>query len=85
MIVIDKSGIRSSGGGDGLITKYTNENTKAKKDADGTIISEAVGHTELCVFQEFILRFFNAIQKDNKKWFLTPDMALWYKIYSVFV
>ena len=66
-------------------TKYTNENTKAKKDADGTIISEAVGHTELCVFQEFILRFFNAIQKDNKKWFLTPDMALWYKIYSVFV
>ena len=65
--------------------KYTNENTKTKKDADGTVIREAVGHTELCVFQEFILRFFNAIQKDNKKWFLTPEMALWYKIYSVFV
>ncbi len=66
-------------------TKYTNENTKAKKDAEGNVISEAIGHTELCVFQEFILRYFNAIQKDNKKWFLTPEMAIWYKIYSVFV
>ena len=66
-------------------TKFTNENTKVKKDADGNVISEAVGHTELCVFQEFILRYFNTIKKNDKKWFLTPEMSLWYKIYSVFV
>ena len=66
-------------------TKFTNENTKVKKDAEGNIISEAVGHTELCVFQEFILRYFNSIKKNDKKWFLTPELSIWYKIYSVFV
>jgi len=66
-------------------TKYTNENTKVQKYVDGNVVSEAVGQTELCVFQEFILRYFNAIKKDDKKWFLTPEMALWYKIYTVFV
>ena len=66
-------------------TKYTNENTKVQKDVDGNVLSEAVGQTELCVFQEFILRYFNAVNKDNKKWFLTPELALWYKIYTVFV
>jgi hypothetical protein len=66
-------------------TKYTNENTKVQKDVDGNVVSEAVGQTELCVFQEFILRYFNAIKKDDKRWFLTPEMALWYKIYTVFV
>ena len=64
-------------------TKYTNENTKIQK-VDGKIISEAVGQTELCVFQEFVLRYFNAIKRDGKKWFLTPEMALWHKLYSVF-
>jgi len=66
-------------------TKFTNENTKVKKDTDGNVVSEAVGHTELCVYQEFILRYFNAIKQNDKKWFLTPEMAIWYKIYSVFV
>ena len=65
--------------------KYTSENTKVKKDSDGNVINEAVGQTELCVLQEFILRYFNTIKKDDKKWFLTPEMALWYKIYNVFV
>jgi hypothetical protein len=66
-------------------TKYTNENTKAQKDADGNVVSEAVGQTELCVFQEFILRYFNTVKNDDKKWFLIPEMAIWYKIYNVFV
>jgi hypothetical protein len=64
--------------------KYTNENTKAEKDGDGNIIREAVGHVELCVLQEFILRFFNTIKRDDKKWFLTPEMAIWHKLYTVF-
>lgn len=66
-------------------TKFTKENTKIIKDTDGTVIQEAIGQTELCVFQEFILRFFNAIKKNDKKWFLSPEMALWHKMYTVFV
>ena len=65
--------------------KYTNENTKVQKDVDGNIITEAVGQVELCVFQEFILRFFNTIKRDDKKWFFTPEMAIWYKLYKVYV
>jgi len=66
-------------------TKYTNESTKMKKDADGNIISEALGHTELCVLQELILRFFNSIKKNEKKWFFTPEMAIGHKLYTVHV
>jgi hypothetical protein len=65
--------------------KYTNENTKLQKDEDGNIILEAVGQVELCVLQEFILRFFNTIKRDGKKWFFTPEMAIWHKLYTVFV
>ena len=63
--------------------KYTSENTKAQKDSEGNVISETIGQVELCVLQEFILRFFNTIKRD-KKWFLTPEMAIWHKLYTVF-
>ena len=65
--------------------KYTNESTKAIKDSDGNIISEAVGNTELCVLEEFILRYFDETEHDNKKWFFTPEMAIYHKLYTVFV
>jgi len=68
--------------------KYTIQNTKAIKDEDGNIIQEAMGNVELCVLEEFILRFFNEHPKngkDGKKWFLTPEMAIWHKLYTVFV
>ena len=62
--------------------KYTKENTKLIKDDDGNVIQEATGETELCVLQEFILRKKN-LSSDNKNlWFLTPDMAIHYKIYT---
>jgi hypothetical protein len=66
--------------------KYTNENTKAQKDENGNIIREAVGQIELCVLQEFILRYFNTIgiKNKSKKWFFTPEMAILYKLYTVF-
>jgi hypothetical protein len=63
--------------------KYTNENTKVQKDESGNIISEAVGQIELCVLQEFLFRLFNTIKKDGKSWFLTPEIALWHKIYTI--
>ena len=65
--------------------KYTIQNTKAVKDNDGNILQEAVGNTELCVFKELILRYFNAVEENNKKWFLTPEMAIYHKLYTVYV
>ena len=65
--------------------KYTKENTKMIKDADGNVISEAVGQIELCVLQEFILRYFNTIKREDKNWFLSPEMAIWHKLYTIFV
>jgi superfamily II DNA or RNA helicase/ferredoxin len=65
--------------------KYTIKTTKAIKDEDGNIIQEAVGNVELCVFEEFILRYFNAVEENGKKWFFTPEMAIWYKLYTIFV
>ena len=65
--------------------RYTNETTKAKKDTDGNVISQAIGDSQLCVIQEFILRYFNVTKKDDKKWFLTPEQAIYFKLYKVFV
>ena len=62
--------------------EYTKENTKLIKDDDGNIIQDAVNENELCVLQEFILRKYNKDKKDEKFWFLTPDMAIHYKIYT---
>ena len=35
---------------------------------------------ELCILQEFILRYFDAIIKDEKRWFLTPVQVLLNKV-----
>jgi superfamily II DNA or RNA helicase len=35
---------------------------------------------ELCILQEFILRYFDSISKDEKRWFLTPLQVLLNKI-----
>ena len=64
--------------------KYTKENTRILKESNGTIIQEAIGQVDLCIIQEFILRYFDKIKKDNKKWFLTPELALYYKLYTIF-
>jgi hypothetical protein len=65
--------------------KYTIESTKAVKDEDGNILYEAVGNDELCVLEEFILRYFNETKHNDKKWFFTPEMALYHGLYKVFV
>ncbi|MFN9953910.1 MAG: hypothetical protein ACK55I_12495, partial [bacterium] len=64
---------------------YTIESTKAIKDEDGNIIYEAVGNEELCVLEEFILRYFNMVKHDDKRWFFTPEMAIYHGLYKVFV
>lgn len=68
-------------------TKYTNDTTKAKKDEKGKIVREAIGVIELCVIFEFMLRHFNNTREENnkKKCFLTPEMAIYHKLYKVHV
>ena len=63
--------------------KYTSENTKVQKDANGRVISDSINHNELCIIEEFILRYYNKIKKDKLKWFLTPEMALYHNLYQV--
>jgi hypothetical protein len=65
--------------------KYTSKNTRLEKDEDGNIIREAIGQIELCILQEFILRYYDTIKKNEKKWFLTPEMAIYYKLYKIIV
>jgi hypothetical protein len=61
---------------------FTTENTKLIKDKN-IVVKEAVSQIELCVLQEFILRYFNEIEKNNLKWFLTPELALYHKLYKI--
>ena len=63
--------------------KYTSKNTKLEKDSDGNVIRDAIGQTELCIFQEFILRYYEIVKKGGKRWFLTPEMAIYYKLYKI--
>ena len=44
-----------------------------------------MGNIELCVLKEIILRYFNITERNNKKWFLTPEMAIYHKLYTIFV
>ena len=60
--------------------RYTKENTKQQKDKSGTVIQDATSQTELCVLQEFLLRYFNKIKRNQKIWFLIPEMAAFLKL-----
>lgn len=65
--------------------RYTTEGTKLKRNKDGSVLHEAVNQMELCVLQEFILRHYNDIRKNGKRWFLLPELAIYYKLYKVIV
>lgn len=60
--------------------KYTKENTKLIKEKNGTVIQQTMGQIELCILQEFILRFFNKTHKEKKIWFVAPESALLLKL-----
>ena len=48
--------------------KYNKKNTSSYNQID------------LCILQEFILRYYNMLNKNNKIWFVNPDVALFNKI-----
>ena len=45
-------------------TKYTSDNTKKRNKI------------EFCIIQEMYMRYFDKINKNNKRWFLTPSEAI---------
>ena len=79
--------------------KETIENGKVVKkivlaivlDKDEKPVNEIIGHVELCVLLEMMLRYLNdnEIKKNTKsknktiKYFLLPEMAIYYKLYKV--
>jgi hypothetical protein len=66
--------------------EYTKENTQMLKDETGKkVLREAISHIELCVIQEMLLRYYNKTKHNNIFWFMTPEMALEYKMYKIFV
>jgi len=73
--------------------KYNNLIIRPKINKDGDVIKdkndkqmeETIGQTELCVLMEFILRYFNQLKREGKKWFLTPEMAIYHKFYKVII
>lgn len=66
--------------------EYTKENTQMLKDESGkNVLREAISHTELCVIQEMLLRYYNKTKRNGIQWFMTPEMALEYKMYKIFV
>ena len=48
--------------------KYNKKNTSSYNQID------------LCILQEFILRYYDMNKKNNKIWFVNPDIALFNKI-----
>ena len=62
-----------------------NKDDEVMNDKDNKPLTEIIGHAELCVLMEFILRYFNSVKREDKKWFLTPDMAIYHKLYKVIV
>jgi len=54
-----------------------------QKNKNGTVIQETIGQIDLCIIQEFLMRYYEVIKKNGKKWFLTPEMALVYKLYKI--
>jgi hypothetical protein len=65
---------------------------RPKLDKDGSIVEdkhknqveEMIGHAEMCVLLELVLRYLNdVVKKDSKKYFVTPELAIYYKLYKV--
>jgi hypothetical protein len=49
---------------------------------DNSQVEEMIGHSEMCVLLELVLRYLDDNIND-KKYFLTPELAIYYKLYKV--
>lgn len=60
--------------------KFTKENTKIIRDNKNNIIQYAITQYELCILQELILRYYDKIKKDKKRWFFNSEEVVLYNI-----
>jgi hypothetical protein len=62
-----------------------NKDNEIVVDKDDNAVEEMIGHSEMCVLLELVLRYLNSsnLKKDNKKYFVTPELAIYYKLYKV--
>lgn len=51
-------------------------------DKNDSPVEEMIGHAEMCVLLELVLRYLDD-NHANKTYFLTPELALYHKIYKV--
>ena len=65
------------------ITKYTSETTKKIVDENKNVIQEAISQIELCIIEEFYMRYYNLNQHKGRIWFFTPELALYHKLYKI--
>jgi hypothetical protein len=67
------------------ITKYTSETTKKIVDENKNVIQEAISQIELCIIEEFYMRYYNLKQHNGRIWFFTPELALYHKLYKIHI
>jgi hypothetical protein len=72
---------------DGLVLRpKLNKENEIVVDKDDNPVEEMIGHSEMCVLLELVLRYLNNsgnVKKDSKKYFVTPELAIYYKLYKV--
>jgi hypothetical protein len=54
-------------------------------DNDKNVLREAIGQIDLCIIEEFYMRYYNEITKNGLKWFFTPEMALYHQLYKIHI
>lgn len=82
----DEAGFKTSEYLNDMIGKneYNKESNKLKKDKQGNVIQYKRTHEELCVTHEMLMRYYHADNVNGKKWFLTPEQAIYHAMYKVF-
>ena len=83
----DEAGFKTSEYLNDMIGKneYNKETNKLKKDKQGVIVQYKRTHEELCVTHELLMRYYHTDNVNGKKWFLTPEEAIYHGMYKVFV
>lgn len=68
-----------------ILRPKINKDNEIVVDKDDNPVEEIIGHSEMCVLSELVLRYLNSnnLKKDSKKYFVTPELAIYYKLYKV--
>jgi hypothetical protein len=65
--------------GENKFTKKNDNEITEEERASGIISTKGMISSEMCCIQEFLLRYYNKVKRDDKIWFLNFEMAMLYK------